>query len=137
MCYTKAKFSREAPGDGVIVYPNPLSGATFRGIPFRAALDLEIAHPGDDAFVLEQRRVGRQMANVQDIAHVVLSLRIRGGDGSVLGLKSEVGADCQHVHTGTFEAVDGFFRSADNRFVLVKAGVQNHRNSRPALKRTD
>jgi hypothetical protein len=38
--YIEAKLSREAPKDGVIVYPDGFSGATFSVIPFHAAFDL-------------------------------------------------------------------------------------------------
>ena len=53
---------------------------------------------------------------------------------SVLSFEDEVWADRQHVHACAFEAIDRFGRSADDRLILVEAGIQNDGNSRPALE---
>jgi hypothetical protein len=48
---------------------------------------------------------------------------------SVLCFKNQVRTDRQHIHAGTFKAIDCSFRIANDRLVFIETGIQSHRNS--------
>src|SRR6185437_14343669 len=56
---------------------------------------------------------------------------------SVLSFEDEIRADRQPIHARAFETVNRLFRFANDWLILVEAGIQNDRNSRPTLKRSD
>src|SRR5581483_9751566 len=63
-----------------------------------------------------------------------------GGCGwhrSVFRLQSQERSYCQRVHARPLKAVNSFLGPANNGFIFVKAGIQQHRNSSLAFKGTD
>src|SRR5579872_7127758 len=47
---------------------------------------------------------------------------------------AQIRPDRQHIHACSVEAIDSLFRRANNRFILIEAGIQQHRNSRLPLE---
>jgi hypothetical protein len=46
-------------------------------------------------------------------------------------------AEDQRIHLGAQETVDGFFRAADDGFVVVEGGVEHHRDAGEIFKPFD
>src|ERR1051326_7232147 len=49
-------------------------------------------------------------------------------------LRHHKGTDCQYIHASPLEAIDGFFGSANDGFILVETGVENYRDASPSMK---